>query len=766
MGKGGKSRSLGKKPSPKDNMDRQTKDNSPSGPRTPEERREEGSCPYPPASTSSAGSGAGGTTTPSLRPAIVKMERVNIDVEKLRKSGNKPTKASVEHDKEETDEGHFEKPAEVPAMGKKPKAASRSGSPDLEYVGTMEVDPSSRPSTPRSSDLEFVSYTSASRPRRNSESSRASAKKRKMGSSPEDADENRQFPGRFTDAQKQAVEDLIDQMEELSSTDMAALATEWLEEVESCRSKSANIKGSFARTMKVKTAAASEAIKVLAMRASMEGDSGYMRSKILELQREMREVKEENQQLRLQVQELRSGVQPLGDAVMSADGLGTRGSPGPSVEFYSPMADFSQMMDDKSMANTRRTPSRARNSPPAVAKYSPGEDFFAKLTKAISGAVAGALKEHLPDTRRSRPRPDLGPRRILDRPGPAEGRPSSSVMTESQTEDDGFVRPPASRNRTKNKSRVARELIKKGTEHPNDGEGIADLLPLPRGDGGARPRDLAPPVRMPPATVRRRAPQSAAVAMSFPEGMKFADVVKKARDSVSLEELGIEHTRLRATMSGAVLVEIPGRDMSPKADTLAARLRETFRDSGVRISRPSLRGELRLSGLDASIGPTELRTAMAVTGRCAEEDIRLGQTRSTRNGLRTIWTQCPLDTAMRLAEEGKLRVGWSTAKVDLLKKRPIQCFKCMAAGHVRERCPSEVDRSSCCFNCGEDGHLARDCGRPSSCPICKEAGRRYDHRAGSDVCPPCPPRRGASLSPKPQRKMADRSNAAVSSQPG
>ncbi|XP_011687085.1 PREDICTED: cellular nucleic acid-binding protein-like [Wasmannia auropunctata] len=154
---------------------------------------------------------------------------------------------------------------------------------------------------------------------------------------------------------------------------------------------------------------------------------------------------------------------------------------------------------------------------------------------------------------------------------------------------------------------------------------------------------------------------------------------------------------------------------------------------------------------------------MANTGGCAMTDIRLGQYRITRNGARTVWTQCPLNAAMQLAQEGKLRVGWSTARVVLLKKRPVQCFRCMASGHVRERCPSEVDRSASCFNCGADGHIARNCGRPPECPICKEQGRRHDHRAGSEACPPCPPRnlRGGSQNPMPQRIPVDRSSAAA-----
>ncbi|XP_011707944.1 PREDICTED: uncharacterized protein LOC105462792 [Wasmannia auropunctata] len=703
MSNRGKRGALGKKPNPNSaNMDSKVKGKSPSGTRTPEERREEGPCPYPPASTSCEGSEVGGTTTPSLKAAIVKIERVNIHVPGLTdkpRSTSGGTLPSADVSMEVAEEGHFEKPADrSTGSRKKIVASAKPNSPDLEYVDTMEAGPSSRPSTPQDQDLEFVSYTSASRPRRNSGSSRASTKKRRIISSPDDSDDDKQPPGRFTDVQRQEVEGLLDQVEELSSADMAALANEWLETVEDRRQRSKNIKGSFAHAMKVKVAATAGVVKILATRAAMDGDSGFMRAKILSLQQEMKELREENQRLRLEMDDLRSGAPIFGNAATRDDRLEAVKSPGPSAEYYSPMAVTPQIIEDRPV-----------------------------LTAAVSSAVAGALREHLPEARKGGPRQEKGPRRLFERTGRLEGHPHSSAVTESQTEENGFTQAKSTRKRTKKRgSRTGKEEApripaEQGGNRADVGDGTAEFPPLPVEGRTVKP---APAQRVVPMAERRRPPRSAAVSMSFPENMKFADVVKKARDSVNLGDLGIEHTRLRATMSGAVLVEIPGNDMSPKADTLAAKLQEVFMDSGVRVSRPSLKGELRLSGLDASISPRELRAAMAEAGGCAADDIRMGHTRATRNGLRTVWTQCPLNAAIRLAQAGSLRVGWSTTRVDLLKRRPAQCYRCFATGHVRERCPSEVDRASCCFNCGADGHLAKDCGRPASCPICKEAGRR------------------------------------------
>ncbi|XP_011688265.1 PREDICTED: uncharacterized protein LOC105450213 [Wasmannia auropunctata] len=760
------------------NMEGQNMDNSPSGLRNPEERREGDSCPCPPASTTSKGSGAGGTTTPSPMAAIVKMERVNLKV--IKKPEGKIVLSNTDVSMDETEDEVFEKPKKIDkAKKKKTEAPSRPKSPELEYVSTYEAGPSSRPTTPRNPDIELVSYTPGTRSRRNSDSS--ASKKRKRKSSPEDTDEDeRTTLNRFTDAQRQDVEDLLDQIEELSSADMAARVTDWLGEVEEYRRKSRNIKGSFTRQMKVKVAASAEATKVLAMRASMEGDIGFMRAKILELQNEMKTVKEENQRLKLQLEDLRNGAPLFGNA--KEDGAqGEMRSPGPSAEFFSPVAEMSHLMEVGPLEDARRTPARLRGSPPRPSTVGPpiGEEFFARLTTAISQAVAGAIREHLPGADRRGPQAEPGPRRTQGTRFP-ERLPSSSTVAEPMTDEDGKGRQKSvSKRQQKRKSRAPRDEVpnalgKSFKERMEECNATAtDEDPLPVAPAQERPRPVVAK-RENVGTARRRVPRSSAVTLSFPGSMRFADVVKKARDSVKLEDIGIQHTRLRTTMSGAVLVEIPGKDMSPKADALAAKLRETFGDSEVRVARPSLRGEIRLSGLDASLTPEEVKTAMADKGGCAVEDIRLGQYRITRNGFRTVWAQCPLGAAMDLAQEGGLRVGWSTSRVDLLKKRPVQCFKCFATGHVREKCPSTIDRSTCCFNCGAEGHRARECGKPPDCPICREQGRRHDHRAGSDACPPCPPktnqnqsplsRRKSAESPLPQRKPADRRTEAGSSQ--
>lgn len=85
---------------------------------------------------------------------------------------------------------------------------------------------------------------------------------------------------------------------------------------------------------------------------------------------------------------------------------------------------------------------------------------------------------------------------------------------------------------------------------------------------------------------RQRGPRTAAVAVRLlGNNLSMADVIRKARDGVSLEELGISDTRIRKSANGSLLMEIPGPEGTAKADMLAERLRETLGGDAV-VSRP------------------------------------------------------------------------------------------------------------------------------------------------------------------------------------
>lgn len=216
--------------------------------------------------------------------------------------------------------------------------------------------------------------------------------------------------------------------------------------------------------------------------------------------------------------------------------------------------------------------------------------------------------------------------------------------------------------------------------------------------------------------------------------MTYAEILKKARNEVSLVELGIGSTRIRKAVNGGIIIERGlGAEGASKADQLANRLREVV-GQVAHVARPTAKGEFLLIGLDESISREEAIAAVARVGGCPEENVRAGPIRSMRNGLGLMWAQCPLEAVNKLVDEGRLLVGWTSVRVAPLKSRPLQCFRCWRLGHARVACKSTVDRTGGCFRCGKEGHQAKSCQEAFSCAICAEDGKESAHRMGTEGC--------------------------------
>jgi len=219
-----------------------------------------------------------------------------------------------------------------------------------------------------------------------------------------------------------------------------------------------------------------------------------------------------------------------------------------------------------------------------------------------------------------------------------------------------------------------------------------------------------------------------------------------ARVPDARSQFGIKTIRTKKTATGDLMFEIPGEDSARKANELASFLREVAKDEkGVRVTRPVKSVELRLTDLADFVTPEQLAEAISGHGAgCCADDVRVGRFRTRRGDQNTTcWVRAPAVAGVPAAEAGKVKIGWIDAKVTLLKGRPLRCHRCLAAGHVQQRCPFSVDRSRCCYNCGGEGHPAIGCRARPHCPLCEERGKSASHRPGSQGCPPVPPARVA-----------------------
>lgn len=234
--------------------------------------------------------------------------------------------------------------------------------------------------------------------------------------------------------------------------------------------------------------------------------------------------------------------------------------------------------------------------------------------------------------------------------------------------------------------------------------------------------------------IKRKPPKTAAVNIKgLKEGFSYAEALKNLRGKIALADLDIGSSRVRKAVGGGLIIEISGDNKVEKAEKLKSKISEVLGDTA-RVTRPVTKGELRLVGIDDSVVTEEVADTIAMLGGCKSQDVRVGTIRPMSNGLFTVWAQCPLEAAIKASQQGKVKIGWTVARIDLLKSRPIQCYKCWGHGHLRTQCRSEVDRSRTCYRCGREGHLALNCINPVHCILCAAAGKNADHRVGSGPC--------------------------------
>jgi len=163
--------------------------------------------------------------------------------------------------------------------------------------------------------------------------------------------------------------------------------------------------------------------------------------------------------------------------------------------------------------------------------------------------------------------------------------------------------------------------------------------------------------------------------------------------------------------------------------------------SNASVSRPVVKADVKISGFDDSVIKDELITIITEVGSCLASDVRIGQFRPMRNGLNIVWAQCPLAAAIKLSRKAKINIGWSVAWVEMMRSRPVQCFKCWHFGHVRNTCNSPADRTGCCFKCDNPNHNSYNCLSDAYCVICADLG--HAHRLGSSACSALTRRMGA-----------------------
>jgi len=529
--------------------------------------------------------------------------------------------------------------------------------------------------------------------------------------------------------------------EDLNNKDVdeiAATSDAWLNDMETVRFKSKKMNGKFSGVLKDRIICMRSIIKALVERVRDTGDVPYLRRKNDELASQLRESRKEERRLDAHLKEADIKIEKLSSEILELRKKITSRTAPKEVEDTPPperSRSDSKTRIIRGGTPRRKETARASSVTESLHQYDERLSTILKCDEKIA-RYEEILKQMRTDLYGSLEVISEGINQTVDVADPPKKRGVPQIISNIQ------LVPPRPTPRQE-------ERLNADLEYGTDGEGWTEVKSKKDRKSVRLDMRTKEPLatslkasnenftRRPPLAasgVRRRAPRAAAVSIKAnTEGLTYAEIIKRAREGVNLKDLGITNPRMRRAANGGVIIEIAGPEGAIKADTLASRLREVIGDNAS-VSRPVVKADLRISGFDDSVIKDEIITVITEFGSCLASDIRVGQFRPLRNGLNLVWVQCPLTAAIKVSRRGKVNIGWSVARVELMKSRPVQCYRCWHFGHVRNNCDSPNDRTGNCFKCGDTNHTSYSCLCDPYCVICADFGHDTAHRLGSSAC--------------------------------
>ncbi|XP_045536023.1 caskin-1-like [Papilio machaon] len=517
-----------------------------------------------------------------------------------------------------------------------------------------------------------------------------------------------------------------------------------LEVVEKVAKKSSNLKGTFVRALQDAVSAIKEDVAGLAQRSisdetrALQADNTRLQAEMSSLRKELTELRQEMEKVRKQ-----GSANTFMDVTMEAAPVRP---PQPQQETSIEDICRTVMVQVGGMLNARLAsledrllPERNLRPPLASDKKKEARTYATATAEPTPVPSPGAQKTS--GTKVPPVPAQPGPSRLTRQAPtvPKKGKKGSKKGAKKKEK----TRPPTSEN-SKSSPVAPVATSNAPPRRPLNPDALEEnWVTVGRNGKAQRHKSKAAPTQAstsPPASrpQRLKVPRSSAVVVTLTEaaiqkGLTYSSVLREARSKLDLKEvIGVEAVQFRRAVTGATIIRIPGATSAPKADILAQKLQEIYKNDDIKISRPEKMVDVKIEGLDDSTTPEEIKEAIIKKGACTTDQVRAGQLRQNRSGLYDIWAQVPVTTAKKLVT-GRFLVGWVAAKVTIGRPRELRCYRCMQQGHTASRCDAE-DRSRLCYKCGQEGHKAASCPSQPNCILCTAAGKDAKHRLGSLNC--------------------------------
>lgn len=118
-------------------------------------------------------------------------------------------------------------------------------------------------------------------------------------------------------------------------------------------------------------------------------------------------------------------------------------------------------------------------------------------------------------------------------------------------------------------------------------------------------------IKNPKKIIERKTRKTAAIAITSRGEITNREIMLKTKKERNLIELEIKNCQIRSRFTERLVIEIPGEDAERKADNLTIKLRNIFINKQVRINRPKIKADMKITGLDETTTNEDIQEALS-----------------------------------------------------------------------------------------------------------------------------------------------------------
>lgn len=229
----------------------------------------------------------------------------------------------------------------------------------------------------------------------------------------------------------------------------------------------------------------------------------------------------------------------------------------------------------------------------------------------------------------------------------------------------------------------------------------------------------------------RRRPQKADAVVVKPTNILYADMVKKIKNEITIEEMGVNLKAMRKTQNGDLLLEMSKETKKEDVGRLQEAIKNVIGSNGM-CKRLAQTVGIEIRDFDETTDRQEVIEALRREIGDNPDLFEVYNIRKDLRGTASVRARICMKEATNLLKKGRIKIGWVFCRV---RKRTqvIRCYRCHEFGHVRAKCEG-IDRTDQCMTCGNQGHKARNCAEEPNCIVCKTKELNFKHFPGATGC--------------------------------